>query len=105
MARPVDTGSASDPRLLRLADGDNVLIVTVGIAAGDPYRIGGHVHQSPMPLPLGFKVAAEDLAEGTAAVRYGMPIGRATCAIARGELVHTHNLESLYMRTHARGEA
>ena len=25
--------------------------------------------------------------------------------IARGELVHTHNLESLYLRTHARGEA
>ena len=39
------------------------------------------------------------------AIRYSMPIGRTTGAVARGELVHTHNLESLYMRTHARGEA
>ena len=61
--------------------------------------------RSPGALPLGFKVAAQDLAEGTGAIRYGMPIGRTTAVVRRGEMVHTHNLESLYMRTHARGEA
>ncbi len=105
MARPVDPGVELDPRLLRLADGDNVLIVTAIIPAGDPYRIGNEAIVSPVPLPLGFKVAADDLPSGTVAIRYGMPIGRTTSAVARGELVHTHNLESLYMRTHARGEA
>lgn len=97
--------AASDPRLLRLADGDNVLIVIATIGAGDRFLVEGVSVVAPVPLPLGFKVAARDLDDGTDAIRYGMPIGRTTCAVARGDLVHTHNLESLYMRTHARGEA
>lgn len=105
MARPVSTITGSDARLLRLADGDNVLIATTTIPAGEPFRVEDAVVQSPVAIPLGFKVAATDLAEGTVAVRYGMPIGRTTAAVGRGEMVHTHNLESLYMRTHARGEA
>ena len=105
MARPLAPDATTDPRLLRLAEGDNVLIVTSVIAADEPYRIDGEVITSPVPLPLGFKVAAVDLPLATVAIRYGMPIGRTTSAVARGEMVHIHNLESLYMRTHARGEA
>ena len=98
-----DTGS--DPRLLRLADGDNVLIVTAPIAAGQQFSIAGEALSCQVDLSLGFKVAASDLEKGTVAVRYGMPIGKTTSAVRCGELVHTHNLTSLYMRTHARGEA
>lgn len=97
--------ASSDPRLLRLADGDNVLIVTRTIAAGESFVVEGTTVDAGDTMPIGFKVAAEDLPEGGIAIRYGTPIGRATRAIRRGELVHTHNLESLYMRTHARGEA
>ena len=103
MARPV-TAPDTDRRLLRLADGDNVLIVTAPIAAGEPFLIAGQTVSSAAVLALGFKVAAVDLDAGTVAIRFGMPIGRTTAAVARGQLVHTHNLESLYMRTHARGE-
>jgi altronate dehydratase small subunit len=99
------TAAPTDPRLLRLADGDNVLIVIAPIQAGERYLVEGVPVASPVVLPLGFKVAADDLPEGTDAIRYGMPIGRTTCPVARGELVHTHNLASTYMRTHARGEA
>ena len=105
MARPVSGATASDPRLLRLADGDTVMIVIKPIAAGERFAVDGVTVETPVTLPLGFKVAAADLAEGSVAIRYGMPIGRFTRPAARGELVHTHNLESLYMRTHARGEA
>jgi hypothetical protein len=101
----VSPGDRSDPRLLRLANGDNVLIVISAIAAGEPLLVDGVTVETPVPLPLGFKVAAGDLAEGTEAIRYGMPIGLTTRAVSRGELVHTHNLASIYMRTHARGEA
>lgn len=104
MARPVST-APSDPRLLRLADGDNVLIVISAIGAGQRFLVEGVTVEATAPLPLGFKVAAHDLEEGCAAIRYGMPIGRTTRTVARGELVHTHNLASTYMRTHARGEA
>jgi hypothetical protein len=101
----VSAAAGTDPRLLRLADGDNVLIVTATIPADEAFPVDGSIVRSPVPLPLGFKVAAEDLAPGTVAIRYGMPIGRTTDVVRRGEMVHIHNLESLYMRTHARGEA
>ena len=102
MARPVS--GVTDPRLLLLADGDNVLITTTSIRAGEALRVDGHPVDLATDVALGFKVAAADLAEGTTVVRLGMPIGRTTADVARGEVVHTHNLESLYMRTHARGE-
>ena len=105
MARPVTDATNMDERLLRLAAGDNVLIVTRTIRAGEVLIIAGAEGPVSSPLPIGFKVAATDLQPGDVAVRLGMPIGRATQAIRLGELVHTHNLASLYMRTHARGEA
>ena len=97
--------AGSDARLLRLAEGDNVLIVTAPITAGEDFLVDGQPVEATVTLALGFKVAAHDLEPDTIAVRYGTPVGRVTAPIRRGELIHTHNLESLYMRTHARGEA
>ena len=94
----------TDPRLLLLAEGDNVLITTSSIRAGEALTIDGQAVELGVDVALGFKLAVTDLAEGTTAVRLGMPIGRTTTKVARGEVVHTHNLESLYLRTHARGE-
>ena len=95
---------ATDPRLLLLAEGDNVLITTTSIRAGEKLLVDGHAIELATDVSLGFKLAADDLAEGTVAVRFGMPIGRTTTTVGRGEVVHTHNLESIYLRTHARGE-
>jgi hypothetical protein len=103
LARPLNT-TDTDHRLLRLAEGDNVLIVTAPVAAGETLLLGGVTVLSATDLALGFKVAGADLEAGTVAVRFGMPIGRITASVACGQLVHTHNLQSLYMRTHARGE-
>jgi altronate dehydratase small subunit len=94
-----------DPRLLRLAEGDNVVIVTEAIGAGETFVVAGVPVVAAADLPTGFKVAAQDLAEGEIAIRLSTPIGRTTAAIGVGELVHTHNLASQYIRTRARGEA
>ena len=102
MARALS--GATDPRLLLLAKGDNVLITTTSIRAGEALLVDGRKVELEADVALGFKVAADDLAQGTVAIRFGMPIGRTTTDVARGEVVHTHNLESLYLRTHARGE-
>ena len=102
MARPVS--GSTDLRLLQLAPGDNVFITTTSIRAGEELLIDGHAIELASDVSLGFKVAADDLDEGTVALRFGMPIGRTTAPVARGEVIHTHNLESLYLRTHARGE-
>lgn len=87
-----------------LAEGDNVLITTTSIRAGESLLVDGQAVELSSDVALGFKIAATDLPEGTTAVRLGTPIGRSTTDITRGEIVHTHNLESLYLRTHARGE-
>jgi hypothetical protein len=98
-------GAEYDPRLLMLAEQDNVVIVTEAIGGGETFVVAGVPVVAAADLPTGFKVAAHDLAEGAIAIRLSTPIGRTTAAISRGELVHTHNLASQYLRTHARGEA
>ncbi len=42
----------------------------------------------------GHKYARRDIAEGEAVIKYGLPIGRATRAIAAGEHVHVHNVRT-----------
>lgn len=78
----------ADPRFLRLHRDDNVLTVIV----------------TSHTVPLGHKVAARDIAAGEKIIKYGAPIGSAVRAIASGEHVHTHNVQSDYIPTFERGE-
>ena len=52
------------------------------------------------PIPFGFKVALQDIPKGEIVRKYGETIGRAGATIAKGALVHIHNLEG----TRARGD-
>jgi altronate dehydratase small subunit len=51
-------------------------------------------------IPFGFKIALQDIARGDIIRKYGETIGKASRAIAKGALVHIHNLEG----TRARGD-
>ena len=93
-----------DPRLLRLHPEDNVLTVIRTIEAGDLITVNEAQYVVAARLALGHKVAARAIVAGEKIVKYGAPIGSATCAIAPGEHVHTHNLRSDYLPTFARGE-
>ena len=46
------------------------------------------------PVASGHKIALRALGEGDAVVKYGVPIGHATCGISKGEWVHLQNLAS-----------
>jgi altronate hydrolase len=74
---------------LRLHQNDN-LVVTV-----KPFPKGAQPLGDGLPLekpvPLGHKIAAEDIAEGAAIIKFGQIIGYATVPIARGGHIHTHN--------------
>jgi altronate hydrolase len=48
-------------------------------------------------VPTGHKVALHPIAAGERVLKFGVPIGRATRDIDKGELVHTHNLTSDYL--------
>jgi (2R)-sulfolactate sulfo-lyase subunit alpha len=45
-------------------------------------------------VPIGHKVALEDLQEGATVIKYGQDIGRMVAAAGRGEHVHVHNLKT-----------
>ena len=47
-------------------------------------------------VPKGHKIALRDIAEGENIIKYGIPIGRATRAIAGGSWVHLHVMQSNY---------
>ena len=94
----------TDPSLLRLHPADNVLTVIRTLEAGERLDIEGVETLMATRLALGHKIAARAIAAGGKIVKYGAPIGSATCDIAAGEHVHTHNLRSDYLPTFARGE-
>ena len=45
-------------------------------------------------VPIGHKVALQDLAVGDTVTKYGQDIGRIVAPVKRGEHVHTHNLKT-----------
>jgi altronate dehydratase small subunit len=44
-------------------------------------------------IPFGHKTCLRRIARGAPVIKYGERIGRATCEIRPGQLVHTHNVE------------
>lgn len=89
----------TDSRLLKLSPGDNVLVTTSTLKAGETILLNGESVILPAQLPLGHKLAAREVAPGEKVIKYGVPIGSATQLIAPGSWVHTHNLKSDYLPT------
>ena len=79
--------STAEPRLIRIDVRDNVAIVVTlgGLPAGTKLASGLELREA---IPEAHKVTLADLAEGDAIVRYGLTIGYANRAIARGSWVH-----------------
>jgi altronate dehydratase small subunit len=90
----------TDGRLLFLNPKDNVCTAISPIASGVSLHIKGKQVILEQSIPLGFKVAACDIAINETIVKYGVPIGSATRDIAPGELVHLHNMKSDYLPTY-----
>ncbi len=75
-------------RALRLADSDDVAVLIDDVRPGEEV-MGVPAKQAVMG---GHKVALRAIPAGGIVRKYGQPIGIATCDIAAGEHVHTHNL-------------
>lgn len=48
------------------------------------------------PVAMGHKVALVDIPQGSAVVKFGIPIGHASTAIRMGDWVHLHNCTSRF---------
>jgi len=94
----------SAKRALTMRDNDNVATVLEEVSGGDEVaaRLGDREQTVPAieDIPYGFKIALADIPKGELIYKYGEVIGRAVTDIARGQLVHVHNLEG----TRGRGD-
>ncbi|MFH1086886.1 MAG: UxaA family hydrolase [Chloroflexota bacterium] len=86
---------------IRMHPDDNVATAIEPLAAGEPLAVlserGDEVDRlaALTAVPLAFhKVALRLIAVGETVRKYGEIIGHATAPIARGEWIHTHNIES-----------
>ncbi|MSQ71893.1 MAG: hypothetical protein EXR27_11485 [Betaproteobacteria bacterium] len=89
----------NDPKaVLVIEPTDNVATSLVPLSAGEEVtavcgelRIAVKIRTD---IPFGHKLALADIAKGGDVRKYGAVVARATTAIARGEHVHVHNVES-----------
>ena len=96
-----DDARQSDPRLLLLAPGDNVLVVRKAIERGERIMVAGMLVDTGGYVGMGHKLAARAIGVGEKIIKYGAPIGSATVPIQIGDHVHIHNVKSDYTPTYA----
>ena len=85
---------------MKLAPQDNIAIALRALRAGERVDCDGHALTVERDIALGHKLAARSITAGETILKYNCPIGSATCAIAAGDYVHTHNVESNYLPTY-----
>ena len=91
----------SIPQLLVHDRKDNVGVVVVeGLTAGTEMLCVVTEDNSDFKLtaqadvPIGHKVALDDLTEGDTITKYGEDIGRMVASVEKGGHVHVHNLKT-----------
>lgn len=97
--QPTET-STTEPHLLRLHAKDNVAAVTAAVDPGQKLDLEDLHILATDTVPTGHKIAIAEIATGEKVIKYGVPIGSATCRIQPGQYVHTHNLKSDYLPTY-----
>jgi hypothetical protein len=87
--------------LLLMSPEDNCLIARLELKAGTAVVVDGRGMTLAQDIPIGHKVARRAIKAGDKVRRYGAAIGTATADIAMGEHIHSHNLRSDHVPTHA----
>ncbi len=89
-------------RALIMHPSDNVATAVEEIQPGEdvavPLGEATLLVQATERIPFGFKIALEEIPRGEIIRKYGEAIGKASSAIARGAMVHIHNLEGIRAR-------
>lgn len=86
-------------RAFQIDKKDNVATALTEIPAGRFALLGETVktdREAVDKVPVGHKVALCDIPQDEMIIKYGIPIGKATMAIEKGQWVHLHNMRSNY---------
>ena len=73
---------------------DNVAVALQNLSAGTVIHLADKGIILKQDIPRGHKFAVKDIAAQENIIKYGYPIGHATCDIASGDYVHTHNVKT-----------
>src|SRR5215470_16322982 len=82
---------AADRPALLLRQSDNVGVLRLPLNAGDVIEVGARRIEVREAIAPGHKIALQPIAQGSPVFKYGEIIAKATCDIAPGAWVHTHN--------------
>jgi altronate hydrolase len=93
-------GKATPRAVMRLSPRDNVAVALRPLKSGETVTLDGVPITIRDGIAVGHKLAAQAIEKGEIILKYHCPIGTATAAIAPGEHVHTHNVESNYLPTY-----
>lgn len=82
--------------ILKINSADNVAVVLTpdGVATGTVWNDGNDSVTVVEPIARGHKFALRHIAKGEKVIKYGYPIGIASCDIEAGQWIHSHNLHT-----------
>lgn len=86
--------TGSRPAAIRIAERDSVAVALRALAAGETVDVGGVTVIARQDVSAGHKIALAVIEPDQPVLKYGVPIGLATTAIAPGDWVHSHNLRT-----------
>ncbi len=81
-------------KFIQINPRDNVAVCLESIVKGEKITIRGLEITLNEEIPAGHKIALFPIAENENVVKYGEPIGHATCSIEAGSHLHSHNLKT-----------
>lgn len=82
-------------KFIKINNEDNVAVALSDIEAHeDNIIIDGNAIDLPQAIKQGHKFALKDIEPNENIIKYGLPIGHATCLIKTGEHIHSHNLKT-----------
>jgi len=99
---PTTGATVAESQVVQISPDDNIAVAVSPIAAGETVTLAGQTLSCRQEIPAGHKIALTAITAGEKVLKYGAPIGIATCDIQPGDWVHTHNLKSDYLATHTR---
>lgn len=88
-------------RMIQMDEKDNVATALESLEKGAMAKVlsKGNVEitaiQALEDIPMGNKIALDEIEEGQPIVKYGAVVGESVAPISRGSLVHVHNVKSL----------
>lgn len=80
--------------LLKINPQDNVAVALHRMEKGETLLAGDQEITALEEIPVGHKIALQEIRSGDKILKYGFPIGLATEEIRPGQWVHTHNLKT-----------